>query len=484
MKTHFQTRRYFLKALGFGAMAAALPGVAGAADRGGRTPPNFIVIFCDDLGYGDIGCFGSKKHRTPNIDRMAAEGMRFTSFYVTSGVCTPSRSSLMTGCYPRRVNMHQDHNNLCVLFPSGKKGLNPKEITIAEVLKQKNYATACVGKWHLGDQPEFLPTRQGFDYYYGIPYSNDMGGKKGGSRPPLPLLRNETVIEAPANQRTLTKRYTEEVVKFITANKDKPFFVYLPHTMPHLPIFASKDFEGTSANGKFGDAVEEIDWSTGQILETLKQLGIDKNTLVVFTSDNGAARGPGGSNGPLSGWKGSTMEGGMREPCVMRWPGKIPAGATCDELAITMDLLPTFAKLAGTNPPVDRIIDGRDIRVLMFGKKGAKSPHDVFYYYQMDQLQAVRSGKWKLHLALKPKKRNWGKPIGESTLELYDLKADIAEKNNLADKHPDIVKRLGALAEKARVDLGDTGRPGANQRPAGMVVTPKPLTYKEHGGKK
>ena len=478
MSREHRTRRDFLKALGLGAVAAALPGVAGAADMGGRTPPNFIVIFCDDLGYGDIGCFGSKKHRTPNIDRMAAEGMRFTSFYVTSGVCSPSRSSLMTGCYPRRVNMHQDHNNLCVLFPRGKKGLNPKEITIAEVLKQKDYATACVGKWHLGDQPEFLPTRQGFDYYYGIPYSNDMGGRKGGNRPPLPLLRNETVIEAPANQRTLTKRYTEEVVKFITANKDKPFFVYLPHTMPHLPIFASKDFEGKSANGKFGDAVEEIDWSTGQILETLKQLGIDKNTLVVFTSDNGAARGPGGSNGPLSGWKGSTMEGGMREPCVMRWPGKIPAGAACDELAITMDLLPTFAKLAGTNPPADRIIDGRDIGALMFGRKDAKSPHDVFYYYQMDQLQAVRSGKWKLHLALKPKKRNWGKPIDESTLELYDLKADIAEKNNVADKHPNVVKRLGALAEKARIDLGDTGRPGANQRPAGMVVTPKPLTMK------
>jgi len=478
MSREHRTRRDFLKALGLGAMAAALPGVAGAADRGDGRPPNFIVIFCDDLGYGDIGCFGSKKHRTPNIDRMAAEGMRFTSFYVTSGVCSPSRSSLMTGCYPRRVNIHQDHNNLCVLFPRGKKGLNPKEITIAEVLKQKDYATACVGKWHLGDQPEFLPTRQGFDHYYGIPYSNDMGGRKGGNRPPLPLLRNETVIEAPANQRTLTKRYTEEVVKFITANKDKPFFVYLPHTMPHLPIFASKDFEGTSANGKFGDAVEEIDWSTGRILETLKQLGIDKNTLVVFTSDNGAARGPGGSNGPLSGWKGSTMEGGMREPCVMRWPGKIPAGTSCDELAITMDLLPTFAKLAGTNPPADRIIDGRDIGALMFGKTGAKSPHDVFYYYQMDQLQAVRSGKWKLHLALKVKKRNWGKPIGESTFELYDLKTDIAEKNNVADKHPDVVKRLGALAEKARVDLGDTGRPGANQRPAGMVVTPKPLTMK------
>jgi len=478
MLRDYRTRRDFLKAVGVGALAAALPGVARAVDSGGRRPPNFIVIFCDDLGYGDIGCFGSKKHRTPNIDRMAAEGMRFTSFYVTSGVCSPSRSSLMTGCYPRRVNMHQDHNNLCVLFPRGKKGLNPSEITIAEVLKQKDYATACVGKWHLGDQPEFLPTRQGFDYYYGIPYSNDMGGKKGGKRPPLPLMRNETVIEAPANQRTLTKRYTGEVVKFITANKDKPFFVYLPHTMPHMPIFSSGDFAGKSANGKFGDAVEEIDWSTGRILETLKQLGIDKNTLVVFTSDNGAARGPGGSNLPLSGWKGSTMEGGMREPCVMRWPGKIPAQTSCDELAITMDLLPTFAKLAGTKAPADRIIDGRDIGALMFGAKNAETPHEAFYYYQMDQLQAVRSGKWKLYPPLKPRKRNWGKPIGDTGLELYDLKADIAEKNNVADKHPNVVKRILALVEKARVDLGDTARPGANQRPAGMVVTPKPLTMK------
>ena len=484
MRREHRTRRDFLKALGLGAMAAALGGVAGVASRGGRRSPNFIVIFCDDLGYGDIGCFGSKKHRTPNIDRMAAEGMRFTSFYVTSGVCTPSRSSLMTGCYPRRVNMHQDHNDLCVLFPRGKKGLNPSEITIAEVLKQKDYATACVGKWHLGDQPEFLPTRQGFDYYYGIPYSNDMGGKKGGKRPPLPLMRNETVIEAPANQRTLTKRYTEEVVKFITANKDKPFFVYLPHTMPHLPIFSSADFAGKSANGKFGDAVEEIDWSTGRILETLKQLGIDKDTLVVFTSDNGASPRPGGSNGPLSGWKGSTLEGGMREPCVMRWPGKIPAGAACDELAITMDLLPTFARLAGTKAPADRIIDGEDILALMFGAKDAKTPHEAFYYYQMDQLQAVRSGKWKLYPPLKLRKLPWGKPIGETGLELFDLKADIGEKNNVADKHPNVVKHILALVEKARADLGDMERPGANQRPAGMVVTPKPMISEEHGGKK
>jgi len=380
----------------------------------------------------------------------------------------------MTGCYPRRVNMHQSARGEWVLFPVAKRGLNPDEITIAEVLKKKGYATACVGKWHLGDQPQFLPTNQGFDYYFGIPYSNDMGSKQRKQNPPLPLLRNEKVIEAPVDQNTVTKRYTEEVVKFITANKDDPFFVYLPHTMPHNPVHSSDAFRGKSANKGYGDCVEEIDWSTGQILETLKKLGIDNSTLVVFTSDNGAANRWGGNNLPLSGFKGSTMEGGMREPCVIRWPGKIPAGKSCDELACTMDLLPTFAKLAGTEPPADRIIDGRDIRPLLAGKKNAKSPHEAFYYYFRDQLQAVRSGKWKLHLERTQRPRGDKKPR-KIPAKLYDLKADIAEKNNLAAKNPDIVKRILALAEKAREDLGDANRKGANQRPAGLTVTPKPL---------
>jgi arylsulfatase A len=475
-------RRNFLKTVSFGAASLALPGCSNASQGGGKSgrggSPNFIIIFCDDLGYGDIGCFGSKKHRTPNIDKMAADGMRFTSFYVTSGVCTPSRSSLMTGCYPRRVNMHQSASGEWVLFPVDKKGLNPDEITIAEVLKRQGYTTACVGKWHLGDQPQFLPTKQGFDYYFGIPYSNDMGSNQRNQNPPLPLLRNDKVIEAPVDQNTLTKRYTEEVVNFITENKARPFFVYLPHTMPHNPVHSSDAFRGKSANKGYGDAVEEIDWSTGQILETLKMLGIDENTLVVFTSDNGAASQWGGSNLPLSGWKGSTMEGGMREPCVMRWPGKIPAGKSCDELACTMDLLPTFAKLAGTAAPSDRIIDGKDIRMLMAGKKDAKSPHEAFYYYYRDQLQAVRSGKWKLHLPRKIKARK-NKPAFDIPIQLYDLNADIAEKNNIVDKHPDIVKRLQALAQKAREDLGDRDREGANQRPAGLVVTPKPLVLEK-----
>jgi len=472
-------RREFLRVAGAAAAAAVLPGAAsrgrGASGQSTVAKPNFIVIFCDDLGYGDIGCFGAEKHHTPNLDRMAAEGRRFTSFYVSSGVCTPSRSSLMTGCYPRRVNMHQNEDDLCVLFPVNQRGLNPSEITLAEVLKGQGYATACIGKWHLGDQRPFLPTRQGFDYYFGIPYSNDMGKRQGPGRPPLPLLRNEEVIEAPADQDTLTQRYTDEVIKFVRRNQDRPFFVYLPHTMPHNPVHASDEFRDSSANGRYGDCVEEIDWSAGQILAALKALDLDEQTVVLFTSDNGAAQRWGGGNGPLRGWKGSTWEGGMREPCIVRWPGKIPAGTVCDELACTMDLLPTFAALAGTKPPTDRIIDGRDIRPLLLGQTGAKSPHEAFFYYQMDQLQAVRSGRWKLHLPLKPKKRNWGKPEPEAPLQLFDLKADIGEKNNVADRHPEVVKRLQALAEKARADLGDTGRPGKNQRPAGFVENPKPL---------
>jgi len=441
-----------------------------------KSPPlNFVVIYCDDLGYGDVGCFGSKKHRTPHIDEMAEDGLKLTSFYVTSGVCTPSRSSLMTGCYPRRVNMHIDSRGAWVLFPRAKKGLHPKEVTLAEVLKARGYSTAIVGKWHLGDQPKFLPTRQGFDRYFGIPYSNDMGkGRR--NYPPLPLLRNETVIESEPDQSQLTKRYTEEAVKFITENKDKPFFLYLPHTMPHNPVHASEAFRGKSKNGRYGDAVEEIDWSTGRILKTLSDLGLEKNTLVLFTSDNGAASRWGGSNAPLSGYKGSTMEGGMRVPCVVRWPGRIPAGTQCDEVASTIDLLPTFANLAGTSPPQDRIIDGKDIRSLLLNPQTARSPHEVFYYYFRDQLQAVRSGKWKLHLPRMRRRRSKQNKSRTIPARLYDLHADIAEKKNVASDHPDVVKHLTTLAEQARRDLGDGKQQGKNQRPAGFVENPVPLT--------
>ncbi|MHC4879525.1 MAG: sulfatase family protein [Planctomycetota bacterium] len=441
--------------------------------------PNFVIINCDDLGYADIGCFGSKLHRTPNIDRMAAEGIRMTDFYVTSGVCSPSRSSLMTGCYPRRTNLHEDHKGGWVLFPRGKKGLNPDEITIAEVLKSAGYATAIVGKWHLGDQPPFLPTKQGFDSYFGIPYSNDMGwtDRKDKRYPPLPVLRNEEVIEQEPDQRQITQRYTQEVVKFLEANKDQRFFLYLAHTMPHWPQYASEKFAGKSKNGKWGDAVEEIDWSTGVVFDTLKKLGIDKKTLVVFTSDNGGATRWGASNAPLKGAKGSTFEGGQRVCCVVRWPGQIAAGTTSSELAISMDWLPTFAKLAGTTHPQDRIIDGRDIWPLLAGETDAASPHEAFYYYFRRNLECVRSGKWKLrvikHRQQKPD------PIKPFAPQLFDLQADIAEEHDVASQHPQIVKRLLTLADKARTDLGDGDQPGKNQRPAGLVENAKALTDAE-----
>jgi len=439
--------------------------------------PNFVIILCDNLGYGDIGCFGSKRNRTPSIDRMAAEGMRLTSFYVTSGVCTPSRASLMTSCYPRRNNMHASASGKLVLDAIDRKGLHPDEITIAEVLKGQGYATACIGKWHLGDQPSFLPTRQGFDSYLGIPYSDDMVATPDGSRPPLPLMRNEKVIEAPVDRNTLTKRYTEETIRFITSNRDKPFFVYLPHAMPGSTAesFASETFRGKSANGTYGDAVEELDWSTGEILAALRKLGLDDRTVVVWTSDNGSPNRRYGSNAPLSGWGYTTAEGGMRVPCVMRWPRKIPTGRTCDELTTTMDLMPTFARLAGTNPPGDRIIDGKDIWPLMAGEVGAKSPHEAFYFYHVADLQAVRSGKWKLCLPRVLNRREQ-KELGveKMPMTLYDLEADIGETKNVASDHPEVVKRLLALAEKAREDLGDGQRQGKNQRPAGFVESPKP----------
>ena len=442
-----------------------MPEISGLTAKGKK--PNFIVIFCDDMGYCDIGCFGADKNRTPNIDRMAQEGMCFTSFYVTSGVCSPSRASLMTGCYPKRVGMHENSKGFFVLFPQDQKGLNPTERTIAELLKQQDYATACIGKWHLGDQPEFLPRRQGFDYYYGLPYSNDM------KNPPLPLMRNETVIEAPAVQETLTQRYTEETVKFIHANKDKTFFIYLPHTMPHVPWHVSSNFKGKSANGLYGDVIEEIDYSTGKILQALKDSGVDDNTLMVFTSDNGGIR---RNNTPLSGGKATIMEGGMRVPCVMRWPDRIPAGTSCDQICTTMDLLPTFARLAGTVEPDDRIIDGKDILSLMLQKKGAQSPHEAFYYYFMSQLRAVRSGRWKLHLGLDPMLEKWhGNPTGKCDAALYDLETDIAEKKNVIDEHLDVVKKLMKLAQKAREDIGDYKLKGSGCRASGWVDKPVPL---------
>lgn len=447
-----------------------------ARENGSNPLPNFIIIYCDDLGYGDIGPFGSTVHRTPNLDRMAEEGIRLTSFYVTSGVCTPSRSSLLTGCYPRRVSMHKDTSDRWVLFPVAHKGLNPSEVTLAEVLKERGYATAIVGKWHLGDQPPFLPTRQGFDSYFGIPYSNDMGlWNKDRNYPPLPLLRDDQVIETEPDQTQLTRRYTGEIIRYIREHRQEPFFAYLPHTMPHNPVAASAQFAGQSANDGYGDAVEEIDWSTGQILDELVRLGLDERTLVLFTSDNGAARRWGGSNAPLSGYKGSTMEGGMRVPFLAWWPGQIPAGSVNHELATTMDLLPTLAHLAGAESRLPHPIDGHQIWPLLSGENGAVSPYEAFFYYYREHLQAVRSGPWKLHLEREVAFDNIGFESRVIPPRLYNLDEDVEEATDLSSQNREVVGRLLTLAQRAREDLGDGGRPGKNQRPAGYVDHPRPL---------
>ena len=434
--------------------------------------PNFIVIFTDDQGYEDIGCFGSPKIKTPHLDKLAAEGRKFTSFYSANSVCSPSRAALMTGCYPTRVSVPG------VLFPRHKEGLNPDEITIAEVLKTKGYATSCIGKWHIGHKPKFLPTRQGFDSYYGIPYSNDMtidpeakfaadiNLREGftldrikNEKPKknlVPLMRNEEVIEYPCDQTTLTKRYTEEAVKFIEKNEDKPFFLYLPHTMPHIPLFASKKFKGKSDRGPYGDTIEEIDWSVGEIMKALRKNNLDENTLVIYTSDNGPWKlkeGRGGSAHPLRGYKFQTYEGGMRVPCIMSWKGKIPSGTVCDEMSATIDLLPTFANLAGAKIPDDRIIDGKNIWPIISGKKGARSPHDIYYYYKGNRLESARQGKWKV--------RRSGKK--SQTVELYDLENDITESKNLSQKNPELIETILKKMDKFDKDLKLSQRPIGKQ---------------------
>lgn len=457
-----------------------------------RPVPNLIVVFCDNLGYGDIEPFGSTLHRTPNLNRMAREGRKFTHFYVSAGVCTPSRASIMTGCYAQRVGMHDNPRDGWVLRPVSPYGLHPDEVTVAQVLKSQGYATGIIGKWHLGDQLEFLPTRHGFDSFFGIPYSDDMtqqAGQRLGTRmdghlwPPLPLMEDETVIEAPVDRDLLTRRYSDRALAFIEENQHRPFFLYLAEAMPGSTAapFASPEFQGSSRNGPWGDAVQELDWSLGRILDKLVQLGIDGRTLVVWTSDNGAPGWPDmddlsrGSNRPLFGRGYTTAEAGFRVPTLMWWPGKIPAGTECDQLATTMDLLPTFAHLAGAGPPRDRIIDGRDIRPLIFGEPGAQTPHDAFYYYAQDQLQAVRSGPWKLFLPLASFSRHPHFRKGQASEPLlFHVVDDIGSTRNVASQHPDQVRRLTALAEIARADLGDAGRPGANQRPPGKVDDPQP----------
>ena len=444
--------------------------------------PNIIIIFVDNLGYGDIEPFGSELHSTPNLTRMAEEGNKLTHFYVSAGVCTPSRASIMTGSYPRRVNLHVDSRGGNVLRPVEPIGLHPDEITIARMLKDAGYTTAAIGKWHLGDQDPFLPTRHGFDYYHGVPYSDDMtrevGQRTGRDWPELPLMRNETVIEQPVDRDFLTQKETAEAIRFIEENKNSPFFLYLPQAMPGSTIapFASPAFKGKSKNGAWGDSVEELDWSAGMILKTLKRLGLEKNTLVIWTSDNGApteGRDPSigiGSNAPLAGSGYTTQEGGMRVPAIVWWPGVIPSGVTNEELATTMDLYVTLGKLAGAEIPQDRIIDGKDVFDLFLNKPGASTPHKAFYYYHGPQLQAVRSGPWKLYLPLDNNIR-LNRP---QEVKLYNVVTDPGETTNMADQHLDVVAQIKTFAEIAREDLGDVGREGTGQRPVGRVENPIP----------
>jgi len=483
-------RRQFLRAVAMGtaclSMSHPLRGgqPAASADKSaGR--PNFIVFFTDDQGYNDVGCFGSPKIRTPRFDRMAAEGMRFTSFYAQP-VCGPSRAALMTGCYLIRIaepgNRKNQHNIL-----------HPKEITIAEVVKDAGYATALVGKWHLAGgrrnayEPKLMPDAQGFEYFYGTPLHNGYTRTVNHRSFKCQLMRNGEMLSQALDQTgmdELTRNYTAEAVAFIRKNKDRPFFLYLAHNMPHVPLGASKEFRGKSSRGLYGDVIEELDWSMGKVLDALKDLGIEDNTLVMFMSDNGPwiekyLGDYGGSADPLRGWKMSAWEGGPRVPCIMRWPGKIPAGKTCDELATTMDLMPTLARLAGTKPPGDRAIDGRDIRDLMLATPGAKSPHEAFYTYNWVRLNSVRSGKWKLAL---PRPANqpgtgWsGRMIDAVPApQLFDLDADIGEKHDVAAENPEVVERLMGLVEKARADMGDYDRIGSGVRSSmfpAVIISP------------
>ena len=457
---------------------------ANAQPEGRR--PNIIVILADDLGYGDLACYGAGDIATPHIDRMAAEGAKFTSFYV-SPVCSPTRASLMTGCHPTRVGIGG------VMFPRNNHGLNPDEIALPELLKDQSYATAMIGKWHLGNEDMFQPLNHGFDYWYGTPSSNsqfyyptikeyaaDCVFREGYTRDGIlkretaacPLIRDNVVIEVPADQTQFTGRYTRETIRFVTENKDKPFFVYLAHNMPHIPLHASEKFVGSSKRGIYGDTIQELDWSTGEILRSLKELGVDNHTLVIFTSDNGPNTGKGGSAGPLRGGKGSTLEGGVRVPFVARWPGTIPAGFESDEATTGMDLLPTLTKLAGGNVPDDRVIDGKDIWPLLAGKPDAKSPHEAIYYLRGRGVDGIRVGEWKYRKATdkppmvkKPKRQpsNDSKPKKINVETLYNLSDDIGEQYNLITEHPEIVAQL----RKRMADFQNELR--KNTRPAGVA---------------
>ena len=427
------------------------------------TPPNVVLIFVDDLGYGDLGVYGNPSMRTPNLDRMATEGIKFTSFYSTASLCTPSRAALLTGRYPLRSGLVR------VLFPAEEFGIPETEVTLADLLRKRGYATACIGKWHLGDLPRYRPTRHGFDYYYGLLYSNDMDSRHLPKIPwayPPSLWRNEEKIETPVTQETLTERYTTEAVNFITRNKRGPFFLYVPHSMVHWPWHASERFRGKSRYGPYGDAVEEVDWSLGEILKALRAGGLDRNTLVIFTSDNGGPVRPGGSsNGMLRGGKGSSWEGGFREPFVARWPEKIPAGMVSHEMACTMDLFTTILKLAGGSPPSGTVIDGLDIWPAL---RGGASPRTEFLFFSSSwdsksQLTAIRSGTWKLHFRTGPG--------GEFTpAALFHVEHDPGESVDRAKDEPAIVERLAGRARELAASI----RPGARCPPLPEQLRPRP----------
>ena len=476
-----------------------------ATPRAADAPkPNFIFINIDDLGYADIGPFGSKLNRTPHLDRMAKEGRKLTSFYAAP-VCSPSRASLMTGCYPKRA-LPIPH----VLFPGDAVGLSPSEITIAEVLKPVGYATAIVGKWHLGDQPEFLPTRQGFDEWFGLPYSNDMGPIADGVRsdlgkplppanpnanpnakgqPPLPLMRNGKVVKRvlPDDQQSLVEIYTDEATAFITRNKSRPFFLYLAHNAVHFPIYPGKKWAGKSPYGIYSDWVEEMDWSVGRVLDTLRELGLSERTLVIFTSDNGGT--PRGLNTPLRGHKGSTWEGGVRVPTIAWWPGKIPAGTATEAITGMFDILPTFAALSGGQVPTDRKIDGANLWPILADDANAKPPHDTFYYYRGLRLEAVRHGDWKMQLtgfsaswpvAAAPVKKLTPAAAQTTQPRLFNLKTDLSETTDVAAANPEVVTQLEALVTAMKDDLGLDG-PAPGSRALGRVNNPQPLIG--HDGK-
>lgn len=427
-------RREALGILGAGLTSGILARGGNAQEKSAVSrAPNIIVVFADDLGYGDLGCYGAPLIRTPNLDRMAAEGMRFTDFHCSAAICSPSRAGLLTGRYHIRMGINR------VFFPQSQDGLDTSEICVARLLKEQGYATACIGKWHLGHLPQFLPMQHGFDSYFGLPYSNDMFVEKRGD-PPLPLMRGAEIIEQPADQTALVRRYTEEAVRFIGEHRDTPFFLYLPHNMPHVPLHVSEAFSGKSKGGLYGDVVEEIDWGIGEIRKALRENGVDENTLMIFTSDNGPwlVKGKdGGSAGPLRAGKGTTFEGGMRVPCVMRWPGQIAAGRVERSLACTLDFLPTFVRLAGGTPPADRVLDGEDIRPLLLGQ--GPRPSQEFHYFHQGEHQAYRSGKWKLKRPFNGK--IYGEPAEHGTL-LFDLEADPGEQHNLAEAQPERVKAM------------------------------------------